>query len=373
MNKIMSRYKGLFLSFMSVMLIVVCVCSFSFESSASTNTTNDFGREFYLSYPEPATSDYEGWLNLLLYDVGRDTYRVVTFFWYCCASKDSVESPCAMWVYINEDNVQFVPAGVQSVDVGFYNLTYIDFKGDYDFMKWSSSERFTANFENWWNSTVQIMGAKWSGNIVINLDTTVDTNYTVYFTEDGTSQLLMDVLSKLTQINTQTVLNTNTIHTVVLDILNSVDGVENQLSKIVDYIKSIDDELHVIDDDLKSLLDKADELLEEEKKQTSWLEKIWNSIQKFFSPDEEDKSESDKLKDESDSKSEQIESATEESKTDKIDVEDASGTVDGYIDDNAVSNYSKVLSVFTNNGYIVQYILIVLAVAFVSYILFGKR
>lgn len=73
------------------------------------------------------------------------------------------------------------------------------------------------------------------------------------------------------------------------------------------------------------------------------------------------------------SQSDSINELNEQNKTDKIDVDSTSSEIDSNIDTEAIENYGTVLSVFTSNTHILQYILIVLAVALIAYVLFGKR
>ena len=79
------------------------------------------------------------------------------------------------------------------------------------------------------------------------------------------------------------------------------------------------------------------------------------------------------FKQNSSSQSSKLDSLNQQNKVDKVNIDTASGTVDDYIDDNAISNYGVVLSTFTGNAKVLQMLLIVLAVGLVSYVLFGKR
>lgn len=114
--------------------------------------------------------------------------------------------------------------------------------------------------------------------------------------------------------------------------------------------------------------------IEEQKESNTWLQKIWTSIQKFFKGDNAvDDTKVEEFNSTSKEQSETLNDLNEQNKTDKIDVDSTSSEVESNIDTDAIGNYGTVLSVFTSNAHILQYILIVLAVALIAYVLFGKR
>ena len=138
-------------------------------------------------------------------------------------------------------------------------------------------------------------------------------------------------------------------------------------------MRSVDSELDSIKSELEKIYDKADEILNEQKKQTSWLERIWDSIQEFFNPSEEEKTESEQFESETTDKSDEIGGLVEDSKTEKPDVDDMSDSIDSNLDMTSANEYGAVLLNITENEYILQMLLIVVTVAIIAYVLFGKR
>lgn len=95
--------------------------------------------------------------------------------------------------------------------------------------------------------------------------------------------------------------------------------------------------------------------------------------QSLIEQTEQDKAITEKFESDTKTQSDKINELNQQNNTNKIDAEQASSDVDAHIDAEAIGNYGTVLSVFTGNTHILQYILIVLAVALIAYVLFGKR
>lgn len=362
MNKIMSRCKGLIFSCMSMILIVACVCSFSLNVKASSEVHISNGHEFYVNYPEPPTSSTQGYLNIVQRPSNGGAYSLQTYFWNCVAVNSETEIPA----FIDIDLTKYdLDLGVTSYSLGdvFYVLYEINANGDIRFKKSSSSSSFYTEFSG--------TAVAWRayGNCTIENAFTSTDNFTVYYSDDGSTALLMEVIGLLNNAEIADDYIMETLH----GILNSVDGVENQLSSVCSYLKSINNKLTTIEDDLEAIYDKLDEILEEEKKQTSWLEKIWNSIQEFFNPDTEDKETTEQFQENSSAQSDKMNELNQQNKTEKEDIGSASSSVDSNVDLDSIENYGGVLAVITEKDYILQILLLVFSVALVGYVLFGKR
>lgn len=132
-----------------------------------------------------------------------------------------------------------------------------------------------------------------------------------------------------------------------------------------------------IDDIEKALSEQLvvqQKIYDAQEESNTWLEKIWTSIQRFFKGDNaEDDAKVEEFGNETTSQSNKINDLNQQNKVEKVDPSGASSNVDSHIDTEAIGNYGTVLSVFTGNTHILQYILIVLAVALIAYVLFGKR
>lgn len=382
MNKLMSRYKGLILSCVGMILIVVCVCSFSFESDAMDI---NYGMEFFVNYSEPAVSDSEGYITFLLYDMWEGGYEVETYFWYACSTNDGVESPAYMCVWVgdyggssrlDEQYIEFAPGGLQN-NAGYYSLGCIDTAGVYSYQKFSSSARYRKDMSYFGK---QIVSAKYSGNITLmngqDYFYDYDMPFTVYYSEDGSARLLMSILQQLQSISSDTGVD-NLLKDLKNTIVTELDDIESLLTTIASRVGLINSKMDKVNTALTNIYNKITsyfpDILNELEEQTSWLEKIWNSIQEFFTPDEKDKEESDKLKEETTDKSDALNDLNEQNKTDKTDIDGASNSVDENVDLDSIDNYGKVLAVITENQYILQILLLVFSVALVAYVLFGKK
>lgn len=343
-----------------LLILTILVSSFSmgFESKAS-------GLEFYLDYAEPATSESQGYITFLLYNSNTNQYTTNTWFWTTYASTSSgAESPAYACIEnITSRGFEFTIGGVGAASSAYYSLSCYNGTGKCMIYKYSNTERYYHTF----SSYVTVCGFQYAGNVGRIIYTVDPNTFTVNFNQDGSAILLQSIISTLLDIRNLD----SSILTTVNNILNSVDGVENQLSTLTTYLRSA---LGNIDTKLANLLDKADRLIAEQEESNTWLEKIWISIQRLFKGDNvEDDTKVEEFGSSSSTQSDKINDLNQQNKVEKVDPSGASSNVDSHIDTEAIGNYGTVLSVFTGNTHILQYILIVLAVALIAYVLFGKR
>ena len=358
MIKKLSRYKKQIALFLCTLLALSgSVCSFSFESKASS-------LEFDVSYAEPATSDTQGYINLLFKNDSTGDYMIWTYFWYCAAEKNGVISPCYAVIDLEPRSFSFSVGGVGSATSAYYNLNAIYALGQFGNIKASGTSAYSRTFSGW-----TIVGCKYAGNVGEFNSTIGETEFVIHYSADASAVLLQDIFNVLNE----TAGVHADIYNVVYDIYNSVDSVEGKLDSVVTYLKSVDSKLSSISTQLSSIYSRAGEILAEEKEQTTWLEKIWNSIQEFFAPEAEDKETTDQFKEDSSVQSDKMNELNQQNKTDKVDVGSASSDVDANIDFESVGNYGGVLAVITENEYILQMMLVVVAISLVAYVLFGKK
>lgn len=354
----MKRHKNRIMCIVSA-FVLFCGCVFSSSLKANAQVSQT-GYEFYLNYARPMVSDNAGYINVLFSD-----YSVVTYFWNInCNTSDGSVSPASAYIDLTSNSLTFGPlVDLDDYETVSYNFYSINKYGIQYMLKTSESSNVKRTFSN------TIIGWKAYGDVVVSSTISTNTIFTVYYADDGSSLLLMEVIDLLMWTYEVDVDIYNTAHS----ILNSVDGLENQLTAVTDYLKSVDEQLSEIKDELQGIYDKLDEILEEEKKQTSWLEKIWNSIQEFINPDEEQKEQSDAIKDKTNEQSNELKDLTEQSKTEQVDIGQASATVDSAIDGNAMANYGVMLQIFTNNDYIFKCLLLTITISLVAFVIFGKR
>ena len=103
------------------------------------------------------------------------------------------------------------------------------------------------------------------------------------------------------------------------------------------------------------------------------ISQIRQLLEEMKTMSEEDENKSEQLVASTSNKKGELDSVGKESKVDKVDSVDASNNVDSNIDFDSVGNYGVLLSTITSNKNVLQLIMIVLSVATVSYVLFGKR
>lgn len=263
MRKLVSRYGKQVMVFICTLVIMAgSICSFSFVSRAA-------GDVYYLEYAEPATSEGQGYLVILMQDNVTSQLYVMTLFWSTYAVKSGYLAPSEMIITLTDNTVNF---NIQQYDASgvWYTVSAVTEYDNYRTYAHSNSGAYTFDLSTW---NYSIRGWKVKGNgYVQGLYNSVD--FAVFFSEDGEAILLQEIIELLSRNNS----TNSSILTAVQSILNSVDGVEGQLSSVVSYLKSIDDDLSDIETELKNIYDKADALLKEQEETNSWLEKIYNKI-----------------------------------------------------------------------------------------------
>lgn len=350
----------------TTLIIMFCVfCSFSFKSEASAVGSN-FGIEFFVNHPEPTTGDNFGYITLLCEYRSTGEKSIQTFFWTSYAYNSSgQEMTHYIDLTVTRDYLKFGMTGPSQLSLGKYALNNYNQTG-----RFAQIGLYNGAF-TWQDPAWQILAFKCGGNahILSTSFSNADNPFTVFYSDDGSSVLLMDIITLLQSSN-----NTDSsILNHVAGILNSVDGVEHRLDSVIDYLRSVDSKLTDIIEELQDIYDKADEILNEQKETNNWLQKIWNSIQEFFNPDSKDKETTDKFKDDSEEQSNTIDDLNEQNKVERPDADSLSDTVDSNLDMSNTADYSGVLATITNNEYVLQMILISLSLVVVAYILFGKR
>lgn len=333
MNKLMSRYKGLIFSCVSVMIIAVCVCSFSFESKAADV-------QFETRYSKPHADDFCGYIEINTYSASRDHNLCYVIMW---TMSDAANGPMMMNISLNASDINFIATGgadwvtISDLCLDGYSFPQVLHNGlisssGYTFTFWSDYKAVAYHVYGNYGSISTNMGQPdYYGD-----------SFTVLY---GSDLLLQNKLNE------------------ILAELKTSNANDSKLLAKADEILTSN----------KAIEDKIDALIELQESTNSWLEKIWNSIQEFFTPNEEDKAESEEFENETTEKSDTLDSLNEQNKTDKTDIDGASSSVDENVDLESIDNYGNVLVVVTENEYILQILLLVFSIALVGYVLFGKR
>lgn len=338
------------------MVAALLVCSFSFNSLESNAAVVD---EYYLDYAEPTCSNTQGYVSLALQNNRTGEMEIVTFFWNTLALSEEIQQPCLMYFdIVNDYEIVFAPYGnLAYVDSAMYTLTRITpdsiFVPYYPTTGASSKVSWAFGIDGY-----TFVGFKYGGNAMGDFAQSQGYNFALYFATDGSSKQLMQIYSVLTSSNSLTMQQLSSINS----IMSNTDTVESKLQSLLDYASGIRS-------DLTDIKEQLDEILGEEKKQTSWLQKIWEAL--TGSSEQKDKIDEESSK--AEQQAGQLGQLNEQNKTDKVDPGQANDSVNSAIDKNQIQNYSIVLGVFTNESHIAQMLLIVIAIALVGYVFFGKR
>lgn len=352
--------KKIISSLMCVMALIIGVCSFSFNSYAN-------GYEFFVPYAEPCCDESSGYLNLLMRNKSTGEYFVNTYFWNITSVNSSqAESSAYAHIVLSSSSLYFTIAG-NAGTVARYHLAVYGSSGQIVEVASSGS----ASTERSWSGS-ECVGFMYRGNVGYferKADFSEYLAYTCYFSSDSSAVLISSILDLIGGLS----LDNDTIISQLYSIMNNTDGLENQLSSVVEYLKSCKSELVSINVELDEIFYKASSILDEQKKSNSWLEKIWNSIREFISPSDDDKQKSDEYTEESSGQKNEIDDLNKNNQTVQPDIDSSASSVDENIDYDSVGAFGGVLAVITNNKYVLQMILASVSVLIIGYVLFGKR
>lgn len=364
---------------MAIMVLATGIFSTSFDSFASS---------FSVPYQEPSTSDGQGYIALELENVKTGSRLLNVYAWSVgcfndtgthSADYDSLavgislsDSVFQIWFEVEDLTTQF--DGV----VAYYNGS-----GKTRIVKSSS---LATNFTYSYNYATdgdgyKIVGYQFKGNVTTFGETNSLYNFDVpqitWGSEVSMLNVLLQIVQSLNSLNTSLGGKLDSLMEKLHSMWYDFDYVEEFLINIRDdlqyYLPAIDYELDSIDEELDRIYAKIDALLEEQKKSNTWLERIWDSIQEFINPKSSDKNKTDEFQLESESQKNEIDDLNEQNQTAKVDVNNAVSNVDANINYDDMAQYGGVLATITNNDYILQLILVVVSIAIIAYVLFGKR
>lgn len=334
----MKRNKSL-IGFLMVCLVFMSSFLISFDSNAA-------GNEYYVSYSQPTANELCGYLNVSASNGGGTLY---TYFWNIVPDWNEANNSgreCYMYILVNGNSVVFHPycyGSTAYMSFGYYDssgaLTIL-YNGSIGLNTYENTQNFTG-----------IWGLSSGGNAMF-----------------GTTGSWSTVLVRWNQSVDAGVLNSK-----LDEVLTELAKIDGDTTSIISQLENIYNQNIATNQKLDNINALLNEIKSEQQETNSWLQKIWTSIQRFFDSDSADKNKVDNFANNSNAQSQNINELNQQSQSEKVDINSASGSVDSYIDTNAISSYSGVLASFTGNPHILQFILIVLAVGLVSYVLFGKR
>lgn len=358
----MSRLKKSIISIcVAVCMCFFSVCSFSINSHA-------YGEAVYLEYPEPSTSDSQGYVVVGFDMDGVRQYG--TFTWSLSIENlthNTIEK-LPMNINLGTDKISF-SVNMDTSDslwvtgyIGYYNN-----EGRYRILKTyddtgPSGVAFTHNFSS--GIVVKSYFAKGGVGSFSATSVNVYPGSIVFLGGvDG-----FGVINKLNNILTSSISIENKVlgmyNTLLPNMSSYLSNISANSEWIYDFVVSTNGYVvslyNLLNGQIKTLLTNVDS-------------KLQSIINHLGVQSAEDKQASDEFKENAQSQSNALNQATQESQTEKVDPNAAAGTIDGNLDFDAVGEYSNVLVVITNNSTVVTMMLIVMCVALISYVLFGKR
>lgn len=164
----------------------------------------------------------------------------------------------------------------------------------------------------------------------------------------------------------------NNVSTNVSSIFNSVKTNTNYLSSISNTVTNGFNTLNGYTSSIKS---SVSSILGKITSHFPVVEDVLNNIYRRigYLVNSADKEETEQFEQSNNEQADKLNGLNEQNKVEKVEPSDVASNVGGYIDGNAVANYGTVLAIFTNNNYVLDCLLVVFAMALVSYVLFGKK
>lgn len=335
----------------TLVVLSILVSSFfmGFESSANGVSAV---REFFVGYPEPNADANSGYL-CVVYRAPDYYYHLDTYMWNFTFRPDIdnhiTDGAINMSLVCSNNVVTFSP--VFEGDVEFFSWQLSQYTssemlkvhkfGDYDM----NYKPYSADYSSLGNIVCYI----YSGNVNKVQGFPWSTAPTIHWGGSVGASQIFDISNQLVTINNNLGGKLDTLVSRVNALISEVDNVEETLASIKNLVSEYYPKFET---ELQNIVDRLDTLIEQ-------------SV--------DDKNAADKFEEDSSAQSDKINDLNAENKVDKTDVDSASGSVDEYIDGESIASYGTLLSVFTNNEYILRMILIVLAIGLISYVLFGKR
>lgn len=373
---------------LAILFFVTGVFLTSFDSFASS----DF--DFIYNSAQPTCGEGQGYLVLLMHNGNAFNTRLYSFM-SSAVNSNGVYTPASSQINITSDYVEFNIHTNNSAVSGFHAVYYIAQSGNMTLIGASDSNKigFTP-------TGGEIIGWQVYGNGYVSSNTQNTSQYwSVNFRGgDAMNVYALEIVDALNDFIVSNGENTEAINSklesleqYLNDILNESTSSKNFLSsiyngtiEILDYttliFSNVEWGFQMIEEKMTDIYDCLDriemQLVDVNAKldeTNSWLYDIWDSIQNFFNPRDEDIETTDKFTEDNNAQSDKLNDLNEQNKVDKVDPGNASGSVDAYIDENAILNYGVMIQIFTNHEYILKCIMVVLAVGLVSYVLFGKK
>lgn len=348
----LSKYRKSILSVLLALVVFsVCICSTSFRSHGATSMTKTFN----VGYAQPYCSETSGYISVMYYGPGDAHYSLYTYFWtiepYGSENYSTNVFP-QMGITITNNYIKLFP-WCHSDSNYFVNICGYDSTDNLVILQKKSNDVVSGTpFEHSY-SGYTITGYVFGGNAVINTASTL--------TYAEVPNIIFNSTSDAASMNSY-----------LYQILGAIKDYEGPIYDILGNVQNIYNETLNMSQKLDSMKKLLEEIKAEQEESNTWLGKIWQSIQQLFDTGE-DTDKVIKYKDESSSKKNEINELNKESQSEKVNVDSATSDVDANIDYDNMAQYGGVLATVTNNEYILQLILVVVSIAIISYVLFGKR
>lgn len=287
-----------------LLCMVSIVVLIPFESKAAVY-------DAYLDYPEPATSDNEGYLVTMWRNNSTGSLMYRTYFWYTVGETNGYVAPAFMHLTFTNNSVTFSIAGpANKVDSVYYHLSEITEQSKLVSLRYSSTANYVESLSAW-----TLYGVYYSGNVgAVTNNAGSFQSFVPYFSDDGTRANIQAIYQELLKTNSLTQQQLEKLQ----QIINSETSIDSKLSTLLTYTQNIYDELvennnyneqqlaqlrltvshlmtiveeltysgkHQLNEMRAYLVTLYNQLMPEVKETNSWLEKIFNWLKD--SPEQE--------------------------------------------------------------------------------------
>lgn len=249
-------------------------------------------------HSEPATSDGNGWIALLLYDSARDFYttRLYSFNTMAADEESAGYIPSMAGLNIYSDHFELAPYSLTIGEpTGFYSLFLLERGGGINFVKASATER--ANI-SWSAGGYQLVSYKVYGSAVVLHDSIShiagDFSWTILFKGGDLANYYTELIYKqISQLSSNSSNGLSGVESAIDELYSLVgelkdntevklDNLSEQLTHIKNYLNEMVSILNIqlgdINDELDRISEKLDKMVEEQQETNSWLEKIFNYL-----------------------------------------------------------------------------------------------
>lgn len=340
----------------------------------------------YLDYAEPTVSENSGYVAIKM-----ASGNVLTFFWSAYSESGYLNDPDSLntgaSLVIKDKSVSItiltdtnLITDVDNVKTQYTIGNYVS-SGKMSILKSGAAVDTNPTYTYTFTGSSSIVGFTYKGNVSLVTDQLASNDYPiVVFGDDVTGQYIADLyllvssnnllmqtyfpkLNQLQLLVSGSKEQLELLVSITEDLLDELIATGNYISDYLPYLLNIHQTLSRIDYDVNSIDTNVNNIYIR-------LGAIRDLLTESTGSDSE---RVDDFKEDSDSQSDSLNDLNDQTEVDKIDVDNASDSVDDNLDIEVDANYGVLLSAITENKNILTMLLAVASMGLISYVLFGKR